>query len=50
MNLAATAGVALIVLGVIIFAFPNLINYLVALAFVVGGLFLAMRGFGMMRG
>lgn len=46
MNILGIAGIVLLVLGVLIFAAPSFLNYIVAIAFILGGAFLAYQGFG----
>lgn len=46
MNILGIGGIVLVILGIIILVAPDTFNYLVALAFILIGLFGAARGFG----
>jgi membrane-bound ClpP family serine protease len=45
-NILGIGGIVLAILGIIILVQPDTLNYIVALAFIVIGLFGAARGFG----
>ncbi len=49
MNLNGILGIVLIVLGIVFFIEPTIFNYLLAIALIVGGAYLAARGFGLMK-
>lgn len=49
MNLWAILGIVLIVIGVLVWVNVGLLQFIVGLAFVAAGAFLAARGFGALR-
>lgn len=46
MNPLGIGGILLVILGIIIFFAPNLLNYIVAIVFIIAGGFLAYQAFG----
>ena len=47
MNALGIGGIILLILGIVILVVPDSLNYLVALVFIVGGGYLAAKGFGL---
>ncbi len=47
MNALGIGGLALLILGVVILVAPDTLNILVALVFILGGGYLAAKGFGL---
>jgi len=46
-NALGFGGLALLILGIVIIANPDTLNILVAIVFIVGGGYLAAKGFGL---
>lgn len=47
MNALGVGGLVLLILGIVILVAPDTLGYLVAIVFIVGGGYLAAKGFGL---